>query len=171
MAEVIKELDLLNQENNITVRLSKASCGDGGDKAGSISFAIYTNKTKDETERRLNDIFQKIIPFLAKQNLISDGFIRTTKFFRYGETAKTSKEAQLLAECIKELTGNYPDTSGTCLSDLSVFLHYSTLNSLNYGIPRGDNNGGGAHQPNEFIECKNLIECVKNIALMLLRMQ
>jgi len=167
---IVDELEILHQEPNITVRLSKVSCGDGGEKVATISIAIYTDRTKEETEKQLADIFEKVKPVLDEQHLASDGFIRTTKFFRYGKTDESSKEAALLADCIEELTGVSPDTSGSCLSDLSIFLNYATPNSLNYGIPRGDDNGGGAHQPNEFIECKNLIECTKVIALVLLRM-
>lgn len=167
---IVKELEILHQEPNITVRLSKVSCGDGGEKKATISIAIYTDRTKEETEKQLADIFEKVKPILDEQHLASDGFVRTTKFFRYGKTDESSKEAALLTEAIEELTGTSPDTSGSCLSDLSILLHFATANSFNYGIPRGDDNGGGAHQPNEFIECKNLIECTKVIALVLLRM-
>lgn len=167
---IVDELEILHQEPNITVRLSKVICGEGGEKTATINIAIYTDRTKEETEKQLADIFEKVKPILSEQHLASDGFVRTTKFFRYGKTDENSKEASLFADCIEEVTGIYPESSGSCLSDLSIFLHFATKNSFNYGIPRGDDNGGGAHQPNEFIECEKLVDCAKSIALMLLRM-
>lgn len=165
---IVEELKVWGKQPGKILRLSNVSCGIGGEKKGSVSFAIYTDKTKEETKQELVEIFEKVKPVLDEQNLASEGFILTTRFFRYGKT-EDSKEAKILADCIKELTGEYPDPKGTCLSDLPMFLYYSTKNSLNYGIPRGDEKGGGAHQPNEYIECKNMVECMKAVALTLLR--
>lgn len=167
---IVKELEILHQEPNLTVRLSQVLCGEGGEKKAKINIAIYTNRTKEETHKQLADIFEKVKPVLAEQNLASDGFVATTKFFRYGETDKNSKEARILADALEEITGIRPESNGSCLSDLSVFMHFGNMNSFNYGIPRGDDSGGGAHQPNEFVRCEELKNCAKAMALMFLRL-
>ncbi len=163
------ELEELNNHPDIRVRFSNFIGGRNGEKEGVINFAIYTNETKKATHKRLAEMFEHIKPRLAELKMTSKGFVDTTKFFRYGKTASDSKHVKLLAESIEEITGAYPDSSDTTLSDLSVFLHFGSPNSFNYGIPRGDENGSGAHQPNEFIRCRDLKNCIKEVALMVLR--
>lgn len=152
-----------------TVRFSSFRGGDGGEKTGNVNFAIYTDKTKEETIHSLNAVLEEIQPQLDVLKLTTEGFILTTKFFRYGETKKYSKEAEIFADAISQVIGVYPDASGSCLSDLSIFLNFGNKNSFNYGIPRGSKDGGGAHQPNEHIECEKLVNCTKALALFLLR--
>ena len=165
-----EELEIWHNEPNITVRFSEFGGGNSGAKEGSLSFVLYTNKTEEETNKKLDEILKKISPKLDELKLASDGFIRTAKFFSYDKTEENSKEAAILAENIREITGIYPETEGSCLSDLSIFMRFGTKNSFNYGLPRGDEHGGGAHQPNEFIWCDDLKNCIKAIALLLLRM-
>lgn len=157
------------QKGNTTVRFSSFRGGDGGEKTGNVNFAIYTDKTKEETIHSLNAVLEEIQPQLDVLKLTTEGFILTTKFFRYGETKKYSKEAEIFADAISQVIGVYPDASGSCLSDLSIFLNFGNKNSFNYGIPRGSKDGGGAHQPNEHIECEKLVNCAKALALFLLR--
>ena len=91
------------------------------------------------------------------------------RFFRYGKTDPESREAALLSSLLEETTGACPDTRGTCLSDLSLLLAYGTKNSFNYGMPRGSETGGGAHQPNEHVRLDTLLTFAKTLALFLLR--
>ena len=169
LSSIKEELEKLNGLPGIRIRLSNFIGGRNGEKEGVLNFAIYTNETKEETNKRFADIFEKVKPRLDELNFASSGFRATTKFFRYGRTSSDSKQVKLLAESIEEITGVYPDTSDTTLSDLSVFLHFGSMNSFNYGIPRGDENGSGAHQPNEFIRCRDLKNCIKEVVLMVLR--
>ena len=135
-----------------------------------LSLAIYTDMTKEETQKKFDAICAELKPQFDALKLATDGFVLTTRFFIYGKTQEGSQEVKILSELIKEQTGSYPDTKGTCLSDLSLVLRYGSANSFNYGMPRGSKDGGGAHQPNEHISCDNLIKCAKTVALMLLRM-
>ncbi len=53
---------------------------------------------------------------------------------------------------------------GSCLSDLSVILKYGSEEAYGFGIGRDFNLYGGAHQPDEFIECDKLLEYAKIMA-------
>lgn len=167
---VVNKLSELDGCGKTKIRLSNAQAGAGGVKEGSINIAIYTDMTKEETQKKFDDICAELKPQFDRLNLATDGFILTTRFFIYGEADKDSKEVEILSELIKETTGQYPDTTGTCLSDLSLMLKYGSKNSFNYGLPRGSADGGGAHQPNEHIYCDNLVELTKTIALLIMRM-
>ena len=125
--------------------------------------------SKEETQAKLDSIVSRLTPELEKLNLATDGFILTTRFFHYGEADKDSREVELLTELITENTGEAPDTKGTCLSDLSLVLKYGSKNSFNYGMPRGSKTGGGAHQPNEHIECEKLLDLTKIMAKLIMK--
>jgi len=161
---------LQKDEPNTTIRLTCFSGGLDGKKEGLLSFAIYTDKTKEEMQDILKHIFSDIAPKLNEANFMSEGFVLTTKFFRFGKTKEDSREAEILKDAIFEITGEKVDGKGSCLSDLSVFLQYGNRNSFSYGMLRGSKDGGGAHQPNEHIECKRLLDTAKSVALMLVRM-
>ncbi len=168
LAALRRELGKLQSEKTV-VRFSSFRGGDGGEKVGSMKLAIYTDMTKEETLARLAGIVDRLRPEFEALNLTTDGFILTTKFFRYGEADPGSKEIAALSDIIADSTGIRPDTRGTCLSDLSIFLNYGSRNSFSFGIPRGSETGGGAHQPNEHIQCSILLECAKRLAKLLLR--
>ena len=70
---------------------------------------------------------------------------------------------------MNDIKGSYPDIDGSCLSDLSVFMHFGSKNSFNFGMPVGSDDGGGVHQPDEHIYCDDFIDFAKAIALLLLR--
>ena len=166
---VVEKLEELNKREKTTIRLANAQAGAGGIKEGTINIAIYTNMTKEETQGELDKICRDLAPRFGELNLATDGFELTTRFFIYGETDSGSKEAKILSELIKEETGKYPDTTGTCLSDLSLILKYGCKNSFNYGLMRGSNGEGGAHQPNEHIFCDDLLRFTKTVAKIILR--
>ncbi len=163
------ELEKLHGTGKNSIRLSSVKAGTEGDKSGSLSFAIYTDMTREETEARLAAIYESLTPAFDDLKLTGEGFRLVTRFFLYGETAKDSPEAKALTTLLTEETGKAPDTSGSCLSDLSLLLRYGTKNSFNYGMVRGSKTGGGAHQPNEHIDCEEFICFVKRLALLLMR--
>lgn len=164
-----EELETLHNTGKNTVRLSSVAAGTGGTKEGHLAFAIYTDMTKEETVACLEKICQKLKTKFEELSLTTDGFILRTRFFIYGKTDKKSHEAEVLSSLLQEQTGAAPDTRGTCLSDLSLLLRYGTQNSFNFGIPRGSKDGGGAHQPNEHIDCETLLSFAKTLAILLLR--
>ena len=164
-----EELEAIHGKGKNTIRLSTVTAGTGGTKEGALSFAIYTDMTKEETVARLAEICERLKPRFDDLSLSTDGFVLRTRFFIYGETDRESREVQVLSSLLEEQNGIVPDTKGTCLSDLSLLLRYGTKNSFNFGIPRGSKEGGGAHQPNEHIDCETLLTFTKILALLILR--
>lgn len=167
---IVDKLAALSGIGKNYIRLGYAGAGKGGSKAGEINLAIYTDMTREETQAAFDEICESLRPQFDELELVTDGFVLTTRFFIYGETDKDSKEAKILSELIKEETGEYPDTTGTCLSDLSLLLRYGCKNSFNFGFPRGSNGIGNAHQPNEHILCENMLALTKKVAKILVRM-
>jgi len=164
-----EELEALHGVGKNTIRLSTVTAGTNGTKSGKLAFAIYTDMTKDETVACFAEICERLKPRFDALSLATDGFVLRTRFFIYGETDKESREVQVLSSLLEEQNGVAPDTKDTCLSDLSLLLRYGTKNSFNFGIPRGSKEGGGAHQPNEHIDCEILLSFVKILALLILR--
>jgi acetylornithine deacetylase/succinyl-diaminopimelate desuccinylase-like protein len=58
---------------------------------------------------------------------------------------------------------------GSCLSDLSVISKYGSSKAFAYGCGRDFSKKGGAHQPNEFMECDSLLRYAKTIAAYVVR--
>ena len=58
---------------------------------------------------------------------------------------------------------------GSCLSDMSVILKYGGKHVVNFGSGQGFDKPGGAHQPNERINCDVLLDYTKAIASYILR--
>ena len=57
-----------------------------------------------------------------------------------------------------------PNVCGSCLSDLSVIGKFGGKCAFAYGGGRDFSLPGGAHQPNEFIECDKLVDFAKTVA-------
>ncbi|MBQ2896957.1 MAG: hypothetical protein IJE46_01355 [Clostridia bacterium] len=57
----------------------------------------------------------------------------------------------------------------SCLYDLSVISKYGGGNAFAFGSGRDFSLPGGAHQPNEYIECDKLVEYTKVIAAYVLK--
>lgn len=166
---VVEKLKELSERPKTHIRLSNAQAGKGGVKEGTVNLAVYTDMTKEECQKALDNICKELEDEFKKLDLATDGFKLTTRFFIYGETPSDSKEAEILAEILKEETGEYPDTRGKNLSDLSLIMAYGCKNSFNYGVPRGSEEGGGAHQPNEHVVLDELVKLAENVALVIMR--
>ncbi len=166
---VVDELAVLNKREKTTVRLSSVTAGTGGVRESCVNIGIYTDMTREECQRTLDDICKKLKDKFSSLGLTTEGFKPVTRFFIYGETQKDSREVSLLKEIIEEDTGKTCRTDGKCLSDLSLFMAYCSKNSFNYGVPTGSREGGGPHQPNEHVECSELLSHAKRLAIMLLR--
>jgi len=67
------------------------------------------------------------------------------------------------------VTGKEPIVCGSCLSDLSVISKYGSSRAYGFGAGRGFSEPGGAHQPNEYIECEKFLEYTKVIAAYILK--
>ena len=152
----------------VHIRLSSAEAGTGGGKEGTMSIAVYTDRSQEQTAQLLEALILKLHPQFTALNLTTAGFCKTTRYFHYGRTAAACLEADLLRNRLLERIGIDPDTSASCLSDLSLFLRYGTANSFNFGVPRGNGQSGGAHQANECVSCEKLLQLAKDLVSILL---
>ena len=59
--------------------------------------------------------------------------------------------------------------AGACLSDYFLYLQHGSKSSFGYGILKDFMVYGGSHQPDEYIECRDFVNCTKAISLFLLR--
>lgn len=136
---------------------------------GEVYFVFYTDKTKDEIGSELKEVEAILSEKLAPLGIIGDGFEPATRFFHYVFCEPDSEDVRLMVEASQEATGKAPIVCGSCLSDLSVISKYGSNRAYGFGCGRDFSKKGGAHQPNEFIECDKLVEYTKTIAAYILK--
>ena len=130
---------------------------------------FYTTKTEGEIRAELDEIAERLNRRLDPLGMKFEGFRMTTRFFRFAETADVNPTLELLKETIKEISGQERDGIGSCLSDLPLFIHYGSPRAFCFGAGRDFGEYGGAHQPDEFIECDRFLEFTKILAAFLLK--
>lgn len=136
---------------------------------GEAYFVFYTDKTKDQINAELAEFEKILAERLAPLGIIGDGFKPATRFFHYVFCEPDSEDIKLMIEASKEAIGIEPIVCGSCLSDLSVISKYGSSRAFAYGAGRDFSKKGGAHQPNEFIECDKLVEFTKTIAAYVIK--
>lgn len=130
---------------------------------GQVHFVFYTDKTKEEINKEFGE-FEKILEKrLAEIDIVGDGFCPATRFFHYVYCMPDSEDVKLMLKSSREATGNEPIVCGSCLSDLSVISKYGSSEAYGFGAGRDFSLVGGAHQPNEYIECESLVNYTKTI--------
>lgn len=134
-----------------------------------ISFVIYTLKSKDEIQTELDEMLQRLEPVFRQFRVETTGFQAATRFFHYGRTDKSNGAAAVLQQAAAEAIGHPVAEKGSCLTDLSLFLKYGSPASLNFGIIRDFALPGGAHQPDEFVDCDQFLAYSQALILFLLR--
>lgn len=135
---------------------------------GEVYFVFYTDKTKEQINGELREIEAILTEKLAPLGVVGDGFEPATRFFHYVFCQPDSEDIRLMVDASKKATGKKPLVVGSCLSDLSVLSKYGTSRAFAYGCGRDFSCLGGAHQPNEFIECDKLLNFAKTIATYVL---
>lgn len=136
---------------------------------GEAYFVFYTDKSKEEIYGEFAEFEKELSKRLEPLGIIGDGFKPTTRFFHYVFCEPDSEDIKLMVEASKETTGIDPLVCGSCLSDLSVISKYGSSRAFAYGAGRDFSIKGGAHQPNEFIECDKLVEYTKTIAAYVMK--
>ncbi len=136
---------------------------------GEVHFTYYTDKTKEEIFREFAELEERIAKRFEPLELVVDGFVSHTRFFHYTHIAPDDQAILDFVASAKEATGNEPEVCGSCLSDLSVIGKYGGGAAFAYGAGRDFSLSGGAHQPDEFIECDELVKYTKNIAAYVLK--
>ena len=137
--------------------------------AGEIKFVYYTDKTKEEIYQEFRQMEQILQEKLAPLGIIGDGFVPATRFFHYAYAEPDCASIQDMCEAARAATGRELNVCGSCLSDLSVIVKYGSREAFGFGIGRDFSAYGGAHQPDEFVECKDLVEYAKIVAAYILR--
>ncbi|MBP3337150.1 MAG: M20 family metallopeptidase [Clostridia bacterium] len=171
-----KELDANRFYNGTIIpetslRYKEVRAGNNGTDmgVGELKFAYYTDKSKEEIEAEFKAVEEEINKKLDPMGLIGDGFKPYTRFFHYGFCEPDSENVKLMVDAAKESTGNDIKVCGSCLSDLSIILKYGSKNAYGFGAGRDFSVEGGAHQPNEFIECDKLVDYTKTIAAYIIK--
>ena len=136
---------------------------------GEVHFVFYTDKTKDEIWSELDALKTVLEEKLDKIGIKADGFEGATRFFHYAFCEPDSEDIALMVEASNETSGIEPPVCGSCLSDMSVISKYGSNRTFSFGVGRGFAEIGGAHQPNEFIECDRLLYFAKTIGAYVLK--
>ena len=136
---------------------------------GKLQITYYTDKTREEIYKELAEIEKSLCAKLEPLGIQGDGFTPYTRFFHYGFCEPDCRHILDMLDAAQEATGKPPIVCGSCLSDLSIILKYSGIDAYGYGAGRNFDEVGGAHQPNEFIECDQLVEYTKNIGAYIVK--
>ena len=131
---------------------------------GEIYITYYTDKTKDEIFGEFDAIRDILNEKLKELDITVDKFLPTTRFFHYAHCDKDDAHVAEFVKIANEAIGEAPLVCGSCLSDLSIISKYGTSHAFAYGCGRDFSLEGGAHQPDEFIECDKLVKFAKIIA-------
>ncbi len=137
--------------------------------SGSVYFTFYTDKPREDIYAEFDEVDRIIKSRLAPLGIIGDGFLPEVRFFHYVWCPPNSEDVTEMVAAAKDAGGAEPLVCGSCLSDLSVISKYGSSRAYAYGIGRDFSQKGGAHQPNEFIECDALLEYTKVIAAYIMR--
>ena len=132
--------------------------------AGYVWFQYYTDKSTEAIDAEMAEMVEALNARLAPLGAHVTGWERNCRSFRYGAVPKDAATIRELQMAAKRATGREVKPVGACLSDLSVILYYGSPEAISFGIGRDFNAIGGAHQPNEFIECDALLEFAKIVA-------
>lgn len=153
------------------LRYMGARAGNNGSDLGKgeVYFVFYTDKTKQEIGAELKEVEKILSQKLDPLDIIGDGFEPATRFFHYVFCEPDSEDISILLEASKEAVGQEPIVCGSCLSDLSVISKYGSSRAFGFGCGRDFSKKGGAHQPNEFMECDKLLNYTKTIAAYILK--
>ena len=135
---------------------------------GVFDFAFYTDKTRDEIWRELEELFDSIREKIAPLGLEIESVVESSRFFTYGFVESEDANVQLLRQTGESITGKSINVFPSCLSDLSLFLSAAPGRAVSFGAGRDFDVPGGAHLPDEFIECESLLNFAKIVTKFVL---
>ena len=131
---------------------------------GTLDFAFYTDRDMDTIKAELDELLTRIRERIAPLGLVLDEVIRRSRLFRYAATDKQHPEILRLQKHIREVAKKEPAVCGMGLSDLNIFINNLDGNAVSCGVCLGFADEGGAHQPNERVNCAELVDLTKTIA-------
>lgn len=130
-------------------------------------ICYYAAATVDEINKEFEEIGNELNKRLAPLNLEFDRIENTTRYFHFAKTDMENPVMEKLITKAKEATGRVLTPCGSCQSDLSLFIKNGNKRAFSFGIGRGFDLYGGAHQADEYIECEKLLELTKIIAAVI----
>lgn len=133
---------------------------------GFLQCSVYTDRPKEVIEAELEAILSKVRPAADRLNVD----LRLKPVSRYFDYATTKDDLGLIPaikRAGKLAAGRDLKVAGSCLTDLNILLRYGSQNSLNFGIFRDFNLPGGAHQHDEFVDCRELLDFTKTLAVFI----
>lgn len=136
---------------------------------GEVYFVFYTDKTKEEIYAEFAELEKELADKLEPLGIVGDGFKPQTRFFHYVFCEPDSVDIQNMLAASREVTGKEPIVCGSCLSDMSVISKYGSSQTFAFGAGRDFSKSGGAHQPNEYMECEKFLEYTKIIAAYIIK--
>ncbi len=143
------------------------SSGDWG--FGEVVFTFYTDRAKAVIEAELAEVEARIAARLSEIGIVGDGFTPTTRFFHYGAADRDCAAIKDMLAAAREAAGKELTVCGSNLSDLSIVIKYGSPEGFAFGCGRNFASEGGPHQPNESIDCDELVDYTKIIAAYILR--
>ncbi len=135
---------------------------------GTLDFAFYTDLDSDRIKAELAALFERIRAAIAPLGLLLDEVIYRGRLFRYAASDKTHPEILRLYRQIREVAKRETSVCGMCLSDLNIFINNLGGNAVSCGVCLDFSVEGGAHQPNERVNCNDLVAFTKAIASYIL---
>jgi len=136
---------------------------------GEVHFVFYTDKTKEDILPELEEMDKLLRERLAPLGVVSDGFSLATRFFHYVFCEPDHPHIQEILQAYQKAADKTPIVCGGGLGDQSVISKYGTSSAFSIGPGRSFEQEGGAHQPNEFVECDKLVEFAKIMAAYVLK--
>jgi len=148
------------------VRLMEIRTGNEGNDLdrGVIKACFYTSQTKEEIFAEFEEMGKALT---QKQDPLGIDFVKiemTTRFFHFGKSEKENPVMDGILRAASVAPDRAVTPVASCLSDLSIFIKYGSPRAFAFGIGRGFDEYGGAHQPDEFIECDKLLDYTKILA-------
>jgi len=135
---------------------------------GKIQCSYYTDQSEETIMAELKAIEDEIKEKIQPLQVETVGFEPMSRYFEYGQMEDTTGVLDAFQRASMASTGKEIPVTASCLTDLNLILQYGSKNSLNFGLVRDFKLYGGAHQPDEFVECDQLVDHTKKLALFLL---
>ena len=135
---------------------------------GILDFAFYTDRDSAVIEAELAALASDIAKAVAPLGLVVDRMTPRGRLFRYAAADKAHPEILRLCRHVEKEAGKHPRICGMCLSDLNIFINNLGGNAVGMGVCRDFADEGGAHQPNEYVDCEELLRFTKAITSYIL---
>lgn len=136
--------------------------GNGNDlNFGEFTFSFYTDRPRAEIDAEFAAMQVVLSKKLETMGIVSDGFTFTSRFFPYTYEEPDCPSILALQKAARETSGRELQVCGSCLSDTSLLQMYNPGEVFAFGCGREFSLYGGAHQPDEFVECDALVEITK----------